>query len=168
MVKRRPANCLQRVWPSPGVLEVSGNDPGATKKTKLIMKTSLALSALTLAAGLLLSGTPNTIGADSGSARGGAGDLVKRAPAKVTAASATVPAHCEKARQDCPSCRTVEGVQSVPEGKMNAVRILPVQKHLCAACQTKIESKGHGKAQQQTVSHTCKMPSAALNACCAK
>lgn len=132
------------------------------------MKTPLTLAALTFAAGLLLSGLSNVSRAETGSARGGAGDLVKRAPAAVAVQKQTSTAHCELAKPDCALCQTVTGTQTVTEGKNNVSKTVPVQKHLCPSCKTSLQTSGHGKAAQQTVAHTCKMAAASAKGCCAK
>ena len=55
----------------------------------------------------------------------------------------------------CPKCKTISVAYvettkgQIKEGKVK-------QEHLCPGCQTKIETKGAGKAAKQEVVHVCK------------
>jgi hypothetical protein len=130
------------------------------------MKLHLLTASAILSTGLVLTLT-SAIGADTGTARGGATDLIQsNAP---TLQKHTLPAPAKSvASENCPKCRTTWSQVSVGQSKGNVTQALPVERHECGDCRTTLTTTGHGKAKQDVVVHTCQSSTGhKMAACCA-
>ncbi len=110
------------------------------KKTMLTVIGSVAL-ALTLGAWSAAAG-------EKGSARGGAGDLLKPVT-PVSEASSTVVMQCPKCKSDW-LVRTDFGARGATKPTYVA------EKHLCGKCSTELKLVGTGKHAENIPMHLCK------------
>jgi hypothetical protein len=115
------------------------------------MKTKLtkAIGAAALVAVLMV---PAAIAQEKGSAKGGAGKLLR--PVAVSPAK---PADAMK----CVACTDtlLDGVNREVRGAgardLIGKNEITVAKHLCVSCGTTFETRGHGKAKADVAVHTC-------------
>jgi hypothetical protein len=116
-----------------------------------------------LASVLAISLTPAFAGS-SGSARGGASDLIATSsPAKEMAKPA--PKHS----MACGQCRTTWSSVTVQESKGKVAQTLPVERHNCGDCKTTLTTQGHGKAKQEVTAHVCQNATGqSMSGCCEK
>ena len=65
----------------------------------------------------------------------------------------------------CPKCKTITvAYVETTKGQVKEEKVK--REHLCPGCQTKIETKGVGKAAKQEVVHVCKMCGSQDVMCC--
>ena len=119
------------------------NESGQNEREK--MKTT----KLTLIAGIALAVAFGVSAAQTepGSARGGAGDLIKQ----VTPASAPA----ESTVMECPKCKS-DWVVKTDRGARGVNKpTYKVEKHLCQSCGTELKTIGQGKQAKDVATHTC-------------
>ena len=120
------------------------------------------LFAASVAAILALAAPLASHAQDKGSAKGGAGLLLK--PIKTTQdIEALQPG--DAVVMSCPKCKTmtVHYVEAT-RGQIKDDKVK--QEHLCPGCETKIETKGTGKAAKNAVTHVCKKCGSEDVMCC--
>ena len=106
----------------------------------------------TLIAGIALAlalGAWSVQAAETGSARGGAGDLIQP-PQNDTC--------CEAARpvvMECPKCKSDWLVKTDATARGVNKPTYLVEKHLCAKCGTVLKTIGQGKQAKDVATHTC-------------
>ena len=66
----------------------------------------------------------------------------------------------------CPKCKTIAVAYIEPSFKATQPKEKVKMEHLCPGCQTKIETRGVGKAGKQVVVHTCEKCGSTDVMCC--
>jgi len=111
-------------------------------------------------------GLPAQSYAAEGTAKGGATKLIQLKPIKTAQDLQKVEAG-DTIVMSCPKCK--ESYAQVVEKSFKAVtgdQVKTVPIHLCDGCNTKIVRKGHGKAAEDVVVHTCKACGSEDVSCC--
>ena len=122
---------------------------------------SCALVALTALVWL-----PTEMRAEEGTAKGGASKLIQLKSIKTVEALQAVEVG-DTIVMSCPKCK--ESYGTVVEKSFKGVNQDELKKttiHLCSACDTKIVTKGQGKAAKDVVVHTCKTCGSEDVSCC--
>ena len=127
------------------------------------MKLHLRSFSSLLIALLAISLTP-AFAVGSGSARGGASDLIAAsAPRKEMAMP--VATHSTV----CAQCRTTWTRVTAPESKGKIAQTLPVERHNCSDCTSTVTTQGHGKAKEDVLAHVCQNATGqSMSGCCVK
>lgn len=120
-------------------------------KTKTKFRLALLLAA---AAGLLW--LPASGLAQTGTAKGGAAQLIQLKPIKsVEDARSVEPG--DTVVMSCPKCKNSWATIAPPPGKTGAVpEVKKVLRHECPGCEQKFVTEGHGKAKTDKLVHVCK------------
>jgi len=130
------------------------------------MKTQSSIERLilgcSLAVALLLATAMTAQAQDKGSAKGGAGLLLK--PIK-TAQDIEALQPGDAVVMSCPKCKTIT-VSYVETTKGHLKEQKVKHDHLCPGCGTTIETKGVGKGATSEVTHVCKKCGAKEVMCC--
>jgi hypothetical protein len=122
---------------------------------RVILGCSLAVALIVATAGTVQA-------QEKGSAKGGSSQLLK--PIKTTQDIATLQAG-DAVVMSCPKCKTIMvNYVETTRGQIKDEKVK--QEHLCPGCQTKIETKGVGKAAKDTVVHACKKCGSEDVMCC--
>jgi len=109
---------------------------------------------------------PTEIRAEDGTAKGGAGKLIQLKPIKTVEALQSIDAG-DTIVMSCPKCKdTYATVMEKSFKGVNQDELKKTTIHLCAACDTKIVTKGHGKSAKDVVVHTCKTCGSTDVSCC--
>ncbi len=134
----------------------SDNGINRSQKQNHIMKKETLLKNLLISSGLavaLMLATAGTAQAqEKGSAKGGSSLLLK--PVKTTQDIEALQSG-DAVVMSCPKCKTIT-VNYVETTKGHIKEDKAKQEHLCPGCQSKIETKGVGKAAADKVTHVCK------------
>lgn len=109
--------------------------------------------------------TITAVAADTGTAKGGAGELMKLKPIK-TAEDVTALKAGDQVVMACPKCKSIYVTRVVKENKPGQTREVAVTEHLCPGCGNKIVFKGHGKAGKEEIVHICKSCGSEDAFCC--
>ena len=110
--------------------------------------------------------TTTALGADTGTAKGGASELMNLQPIKTVEDIAALKAG-DQVVMACPKCKSIYVTRVVKDNKPGQSRELAVTEHLCPGCDNKIAYKGHGKAGKEEVTHVCKSCGSRDAFCCA-
>jgi hypothetical protein len=127
-----------------------------SRPMRVILGCSLAVALIVATAGTAQA-------QDKGSAKGGSSQLLLK-PIKTTQDIAALQPG-DAVVMSCPKCKTIT-VNYVETTKGHIKEEKVKQEHLCPGCQTKIETKGVGKAAKDAVVHTCKQCGSADVMCC--
>jgi hypothetical protein len=120
--------------------------PAERKERKNMKTTKLALVA-SMALALTVGGL-SAIASEKGSARGGAGDLIKQVAPKSATAAAIV--------MECPMCKS-EWVVRTDSGARGVTKpTFLAERHLCGKCSTELKLVGTGKQATNIPVHLCK------------
>src|SRR4051794_5000603 len=109
------------------------------KTTKFTVIAGVALAAVF--------GAWSAPASEPGSARGGAGDLIK------PATPWSVPA--ESAVMECPKCKSDWLIKTDFTARGVAKPTYLVEKHLCEKCGTVLKTIGNGKQAKDVATHSC-------------
>ena len=129
------------------------------KKEKILKRLIIGCS---LAVALMLATAATAQAQEKGSAKGGASLLLK--PIK-TAQDVEALQPGDAVVMSCAKCKTIT-VHYVEATKGQIKDEKVKQEHLCPGCQTKIETKGVGKAAGSAVAHVCKKCGSEDVMCC--
>src|SRR5262245_52038988 len=103
--------------------------------------------------------------ADTGSAKGGASELMKLKPIKTVEDVTALKAE-DQVVMACPKCKSIYVTRVVKENKPGQSRQVAATEHLCPGCGNKIAYKGHGKAGKEEITHVCKSCGSEDAFCC--
>jgi predicted RNA-binding Zn-ribbon protein involved in translation (DUF1610 family) len=99
--------------------------------------------------------TATVLGADTGTAKGGASELLKLQPIKTVEDVAALKAG-DQVVMACPKCKSIYVTRVVKENKPGKSYEIGATEHLCPGCGNKITVTGHGKAGKEEIAHVCK------------
>ena len=122
---------------------------------------NLTLAVLTLAVAGLMAAPTTVLAQEKGAQK-----LIQLKPVKTVEDLQKVDAG-DTVVMSCPKCK--DSYASVVEKSFKGstgdqLKTVPI--HLCSACDTKIVTKGHGKAAKDVVVHTCKACGSKDVSCC--